>query len=398
VAALFALHPLRVESVVWIAERKDVLSTLFWLLSLLAYRHYARQTNLRRYFLVALCFALGLMAKPMVVTLPCVLLLLDYWPLNRLNSPADLRRLFVEKLPLFALSAVSSFVTFKVQKAGGAVVPVDLLPLYARLENALLSYGHYLAKMFWPDRLGIPVPFVDVRTVRPAILMAGMVVAGVTIAVIWLGKRHKYLPVGWFLYLGTLVPVIGIVQVGGQGAAYRYTYIPSIGIALLVVWGLAEVFRRGQIPRSAIAAFALTAFSVCAALSFNQLGFWRNTETLFKHSLSIYPNHLDTANALAWSYATNPDRRQRNGPEAVRLAQFCLERCPFPDGQYLDTLAAAFAECGEFERAVEIEEKVLALPRLPADLISQVKDHLELFKSGKTVNGPKETSIAPETP
>jgi hypothetical protein len=387
VAALFAFHPLHVESVAWIAERKDVLSSFFWFLTILAYQSYVKQTSLRRYALVAFFFTLGLMSKPMLVTLPCVLLLLDYWPLNRLHSFAGLCRLFGEKLPLFALSAVGCFITFHVQKTGGAVIPLDSLPLVTRLENALLSYFQYLARIFWPDRLAIPYGMTNPDPVTA--LMAGTVLVVLTIGIIRFGNRQKYLPVGWFWYVGTLVPVIGIVQVGTQGAADRYTYIPSVGIFLLATWGLAAVFQRWHVPRSLIAGLAVAVISLCAAVTSRQLGFWRNSETLFKHSLAIAPENLETQNCLAWSYATDPDPKLRNGHEALRLALYCIEVSRRSDGAYLDTLAAAYAACGQFESAVRTEEEVLALPVMsvmPPEAVSDCSSRLELYRSGKAVN------------
>ena len=387
VAALFAFHPLHVESVAWIAERKDVLSTFFGFLTLLAYQAYVKQANLRRYALVTLFFTLSLMSKSMLVTLPCVLLLLDYWPLDRLHSVAGFWRRLGEKLPWFALTAVFCFITFHAQKMGGAVVPLESVPVTARVENALLSCFRYLAGTFWPDRLAIPYRMTNPDPLT--VLMAGTVLVGLTIGMIRFGHRQKYLPVGWFWYVGTLVPVIGIVQVGTQGAADRYTYIPSVGIFLLVIWGLATVFQRWQVPRSLIAGLAVAVIVLCAAMTSRQLDFWRNSETLFNHSLAIDPENLETQNCLAWSYATDPDLKLRNGPEALRLALHCVGVSRRNDGAYLDTLAAAYAACGQFESAVRTEEEVLALPVMsvmPPEAVADCSRRLELYRSGKTVN------------
>ena len=386
VAALFALHPLRVESVAWISERKDVLSSLFWLLTLLAYQSYTKQKSIYRYGLVLLFFALGLMSKPMLVTLPCVLLLLDYWPLERLRSVGDVWRLVWEKLPLFGLSAIVSSINFQVQKSGGAVIPLYQLPMLPRLENAIHSYGRYLAKTFWPDRLAIPVPFGNIYAELPAVITAGIVLVALTTVAIWLGKRHKYLPVGWFLYLGTLVPVIGIVQVGTQGSADRYTYIPSIGISLLIAWTLAGVFQRWRVPGALVTVLAVIVLSSFTVLSYHQLGFWRNSVTLFRHTMAIYPDNLDPQNCLAWSYAADPDPGLRNGPEAVRLAQHCVEVSRRTDWSYLDALAAAYAACGQFQLAVQTVEEVLAMPvaaTLSAETISDINTRLEGYRAGK---------------
>ncbi len=385
VAALFAFHPLHVESVAWVAERKDVLSAFFGFLTILAYQSYVKQRSLGRYALVALFFTLGLMSKPMLVMLPCVLLLLDYWPLNRLHSLAGLWPRLGEKLPLFALSAASCFITFHAQKAGGAVVPLESLPLGPRLENALLSYCHYLAKIFWPDRLVMPYE-LNLHFKPGAEFMAGVVLVTLTLATIRPGNRQKYLPVGWFWYLCTLVPVIGVVQVGTQGAADRYTYMPSVGIFLLVTWGLAGVFTRWRVPRSLTALLALSVLSVFAALSSHQLGFWRNSITLFEHSLMINPHNLEAQNSLAWSYATDLNPELRNGPEALRLALDCVEITHHAHPGYLDTLAAAYAECGQFQAAIETEKEVLAMPMIPAEVASDCTTRLKLYESGKSAN------------
>ena len=387
VAAFFALHPLRVESVAWIAERKDVLSSFFWLLTLLAYQSYAQRRSLASYGLVLLFFALGLMSKPMLVTLPCVLLLLDYWPLERLRSVGDAWRLVWEKLPLFGLSAIASLINFQVQKSGGAVVPLYQLPMLPRLENAIHSYGRYLAKTFWPDRLATPVPFENIYEKQPAVIAAGIVLIALTIVAIRLGKRHKFIPVGWFFYVGTLVPVIGIVQVGSQGSADRYTYIPCMGISVLIVWTLAGAFRHWHVPRAFVAALTVVALSAYAAASFHQLGFWRNSETLFKNAMAVFPDNLDPQNCLAWSYATDPDPALRNGPEAVRLALHCVEVSRRTDWSYLETLAAAYAECGQFEMAIQTAEEVLAMPvpvPLSAEALSDMTMRLEGYRAGKS--------------
>ncbi len=243
VAALFAWHPAHVESVAWIAERKDVLSGFFFFLTLVTYARHAEQPSVRRFGFVALFFALGLMAKPMLVTLPFVLLLLDYWPLERLRAPAQLRHLAVEKIPLFALSAASCLVTFIVQKSCGAVMPLEYVPIYERLGNAVISCARYLGILLWPARLIVPYrASLDLDAL--AISLAAL---ALTIAVVKFGARRKFLPVGWFWYLGTLIPVIGIVQVGRQAMADRYTYIPSVGIR-----GASRKFcRAGSAPSRA---------------------------------------------------------------------------------------------------------------------------------------------------
>ncbi|MEE9371337.1 MAG: hypothetical protein V3W45_07715, partial [Sedimentisphaerales bacterium] len=248
VAAAFALHPLHVESVAWLAERKDVLSGLFWMLTIAAYIRYAQCPTIRKYLLVVLVFALGLMAKPMLVTLPFVLLLLDYWPLGRFQwSPESISevstpsesidtgyqkvttfRLLSEKIPLFVLSAASSVVTFIVQKSQGAVMAMEIFPVRLRIANALVSYTGYIDKMLYPSRLAVLYPFSgDILTWQPIVSL--LLLAIISAGVIYAARRSPYLAVGWLWYIGTLVPVLGLVQVGSQAMADRYTYLPSIG-------------------------------------------------------------------------------------------------------------------------------------------------------------------------
>ena len=259
VAALFAIHPLHVESVAWVSERKDVLSAFFWMLTLWAYLHYVVSPGFGRYLLVLLFFALGLMAKPMLVTLPFVLLLMDYWPLGRLrldgSSPntsesANLSAqpwpklgLVWEKLPLLAVSALSSLVTFLVQKSEAAVQSLAVFPLMVRVANALMSYMGYVGKTIWPRHLAVFYPHpghVAVWKIAGAVLFLG----GVSALVIRMARRHPYLATGWLWYLGTLVPVIGLVQVGAQSMADRYTYLPSIGLFIMIAWGGPHLMPR----------------------------------------------------------------------------------------------------------------------------------------------------------
>ncbi len=283
VAALFAVHPLHVESVAWVAERKDVLSTLFWLLTMYAYAHYAVQPGIVRYLLVAVAFGLGLMCKPMLVSLPVVLLLLDYWPLGRTNLKWRLLR---EKLPLLLMSAGSCAATFLAQRSGGAVAPLDALPLLARISNAIVSYAGYVLKMLWPVNLAVfyPRPLDGV----PGWLVAGLflALAAVTVLVIR-ARRRPYLPVGWLWYLITLVPVIGLVQVGDQAMADRYTYITLTGLFVIIAWGVPDL--TAQIPslRRLLPALATVVVGALAVCTWNQVAVWRDTRTLFDHAIAV---------------------------------------------------------------------------------------------------------------
>ena len=291
VAALFALHPLHVESVAWVAERKDVLSTLFWMLTLGAYLFYLKRPGLRRYLLVMLALALGLLAKPMLVTLPCVLLLLDHWPLRRWRSAASFRPLVQEKLPLFALVLASCVVTVWAQLHSQAVAPFEALPMTTRLSNALLAYTGYLGKMLWPLYLAAYYPHSGPAVSVAQTLAAGLLLAVLTVLVLGPGRRWPYLAVGWLWYLGTLVPVIGLVQVGGQAMADRYTYVPLIGLFLLLTWGAADLATGWRLPRPYLVAAAVLVLSACAALTWNQVGCWKSTRHLWEHAAAVTENN-----------------------------------------------------------------------------------------------------------
>jgi tetratricopeptide (TPR) repeat protein len=296
VAALFAVHPIHVESVAWIAERKDVLSAFFGILTLLAYASYARNRTVLRYAGILVLFSLGLMAKPMLVTLPFVLLLLDCWPLGttgktparaRFNRPGWIQ--VAEKLPLLGLALVSSIITFRAQRAGMAVAPLSALPLQARFENAVVSYVRYLGKIFQPKDLAFFYPMQPVEAWRAA--GASLLLVAITITVICLAARRPYLPVGWFWYLGTLVPVIGIIQVGDQALADRYTYLPSIGLFIALVWALHDVLAALPASRPVYAVSVLAVLGLLTGTTRAQVGYWRNSVTLFEHAIEVTPNN-----------------------------------------------------------------------------------------------------------
>ena len=311
VAGVFALHPVHVEPVAWAATRKDVLSGLFWMLTLWAYVRYAEQRSWRRYLPVAAFLALGLMAKPMLVTLPFVLLLLDYWPLRR--------RALLEKLPLFALSAASSIVTYRVQSAAGAVQGGDVYPLSIRALNALLSYLTYLRQAFWPSDLAVFYPHPGADLPRAAALGAGLLIAAVTAVAVATRRRHPYLLVGWLWFLGTLVPVIGLVQLGTQSHADRYLYLPLIGLSMAVAWTVHDL-GAARWPR-APPALGAAALAALALVSVRQLAYWRDSAVLFARALQVTREnavgHLNLGLELA-------DRREyaeaeRHLEEAIRI-------------------------------------------------------------------------------
>jgi hypothetical protein len=293
VAALFGVHPLHVESVAWIAERKDVLSTLFWWLTIWAYVAFVRRPDRRRYGLVLLSFALGLASKPMLVTLPFTLLLIDVWPLGRLTGPPGrLRALVFEKVPLVVLAIASSLVTFLVQRQGGAVNGLDEIPVGLRVSNALVSYVGYLGKTIWPDRLAIFYPYPASIPVWATAGAVAMLVV-ISIAAFWLARRRPYVAIGWVWYLGTLLPVIGLIQVGGQALADRYTYVPLVGIFVIIAWGVPDLLARWPAWRALAPVAAATVILACAVTARAQTAHWRTSFALWQHAVEVTrDNHV----------------------------------------------------------------------------------------------------------
>jgi tetratricopeptide (TPR) repeat protein len=305
VAALFALHPLHVESVAWAAERKDTLSTFFGLLSLIAYTHYVETRSRKWYAWTALTLALGLLAKPMLVTWPFVMLLLDYWPLRRLadatskeyrrgasrrEAPTGIAALVREKLPLFLIVAASAVITFVAQSHDRAVRTLADAPVALRLSNALVSYAKYLLLTFWPNDLAVYYPFAGIPAWQ--IIGAAFLLIGITVFCVSQRRIRPYLVVGWLWFLGTLVPVIGIVQVGGQTMADRYFYIPSIGLFIALVFGLADVAKSWRVAPSLSAGVTGGVLLVLATLTNAQVQRWRDSFTLFEHTLAVTPPNL----------------------------------------------------------------------------------------------------------
>jgi len=298
VAALFAVHPFNVESVAWIAERKNVLSTFFFLLTLGAYGWYALKPSIKRYAAVAALFVLALASKPMVVTLPCVLLLLDYWPLRRIRGwnqfnpetafpvpQAPLSRLVLEKLPLLALSAADCAVTFFAQRSGGAMRLV--LPLGVRLENAVYAYAMYVWKAFWPAWLAVFYPHPGATLAVWRLALAALFLFAVSVLVWWQRAVRPYLIVGWLWFLGTLVPVIGLVQVGEQAIADRYAYVPLIGIFVVAVWGAADLADSRQLSFRSRAKAAAIVLAILSLFTIDQLRYWRSAVDLWAHAVDV---------------------------------------------------------------------------------------------------------------
>ena len=380
VAAVFALHPLNVESVAWVASRKNLLSTLFWLLTLLSYAHYVERPNLERYLLMCLLFALGLMAKPMLVTLPFVLLLLDYWPLGRFR-PVEMEgqgqvaiaksiipvsgagactSLVVEKVPLLVLSLFSICLTSFSVKSSGIVIPTALVPMPLRIENALVSYVDYIAKMFWPRNLAVFYPY---PTAIPAwqALGAACLLLWVSLLVWRARKKGPYLVTGWLWYLGTLVPVIGLKQAGIWPAmADHFSYVPLIGLFIIIAWGSDEVTATHRHLKSIIAVSAGVVLFVASAVTWTQLQHWKNSATLFQHALKVTSN-----NYLAHNNLGNILADQGNLQEAVSHYQEALKIEPnFPRAH--NNLGRALARQGKVDEAVVHYREALQLkPNFP---------------------------------
>lgn len=307
VAALFAVHPLNVESVAWAAERKSVLAMLFFLLTMAAYGWYVRKPSAERYFTVAAFFAMALMSKPMVITLPLALLLVDYWPLERMFAPHarsestdapqshTLWQLCREKLPLLGMSAASALITIAAQRSSGAVTSDLAHPLWLRLANAAVSYATYIAKAFWPARLAVLYPYPHALPVWEVACSVAFMLA-VTMLVIKY-REHRYLPVGWFWFLGTMVPMIGLVQVGNQAMADRYAYLPMIGIFVMVVWGAADLARSDRGAKIVLAAGACAVIAL-AAVTHAQIAYWHDDLALWSHTLGVTKANFVAENNL----------------------------------------------------------------------------------------------------
>jgi tetratricopeptide (TPR) repeat protein len=425
VAAVFAVHPLHVESVAWVSARKDPLCGLFFALSLLVYaRERERGASFASRAALFACAAFGLMAKPIVVTLPFVLLLLDAWPLGRMRNaagdgwdPAKLRAAVAEKWPLFGLVGAFSVITVLAQRSGGAVASLDQLSPTIRLENALVSYAAYLGKAFWPSGLAVFYPHAGDDLSAAAVAGAAALLLAVS-AVAWQQRRARpYLAVGWLWYLGTLVPVIGIVQVGSQAMADRYMYLPLIGLGIAVAWGITDACTRLPGRRPALALAACAAIAALATTASLQLRHWRDSEALFRHALAVTernhvahsylgaallergqtgdaithferaltlrPDLLTVANNLAWLLATGSDASHRDPRAAVAVAEQAADLSQRGDPAVLDTLAAAYASAGRFEDATRTLRRAIEISRSAGDaaLVAELRQRVALYRA-----------------
>jgi Flp pilus assembly protein TadD len=415
VATIFAIHPLRAESVAWVSERKDVLSGVFFMLTLWAYLHYVRQPKVSRYVVVALLLACGLMAKPMLVTVPLVLLLLDFWPFQRAGS---WWKLVIEKLPLLALSAAASVIALLMQSK--VLSTIETLSIWRRLANGLLSYLTYIVQLFWPMKLSPFYPH-PMDLLNPGVaIFSLLLLIGATTAALLFARTRRYILVGWLWYLIMLLPVLGILQVGLQAHADRYTYLPHIGLYLVVAWGVAELAAVLPCRRLVLGSAAALSIVACATRAWSQAGIWHDSEKLWRHAIAVTnynyvahgslakllwskkriaeaiphfqealriapddaemhntvglgliqtgkpseaiahwkkalqvdPQDLNAQSNLAWVFATCPERVMRDGARAVELARSAIEQSGERTPILLRTLAAAYAEAGRFSEAV----------------------------------------------
>ena len=409
VAALFAIHPLHVESVAWIAERRDVLSTFFMMLTLGAYGYYVEQRNLKLYAFVLLFFILGLMAKPMLVTLPFVLLLLDFWPLERFGEikpvqkmqtevlkpeitgkpkkksgkKGDLKEipefrktmeiqkpgeteykwsliypLLLEKLPLFVITIVLSFATFVAAQSEGYIA--DVIPLGTRIGNAFISYISYIGKMLWPFNLAVFYPYPG-RVIPWQVFGSIFLLSGITLAVIWRAKRFPYLSTGWFWYVGTLAPVIGVVQLGAQAMADRYTYIPLIGLFIMVAWGVPELLKKVHYRKEILWAVSVLCILCLSVITWKQVGHWRSSLTLFDHTLSVTDN-----NWLAYDGRCAANNEAGNYRQAIEDCDKALQLKQLYVTAY-NGRGNAYSALGNYKQAVEDYSRAIEIKQDYAD-------------------------------
>lgn len=393
VAAIFAVHPTHVESVAWVAERKDVLSTLFWFLSTYFYICYAKESNgankllgiSRNYLFTFFFFALGSMAKPMLVTLPFTLLLLDYWALERFKefNVKSILPLVKEKIPLFGLTVLSAVITLLAQKTGGAVETLENIPIATRIMNSLVSYAKYVGMLFYPSDLGLWYPYQHDLPLWQVIVSI-IVVSGISLFCIWQLRGRKYLALGWFWFLGTLVPVIGLLQVGGQALADRYTYVPYIGLSIAVIWLAADLLK--SIDKKFTLGFAAVILAGFSFLTFKQVSYWQNNETIFTQTLSVTKgnflieqnlchhllsqNRLDEAETQCLnSIQSQPNYnnsylslgiiyfKRNNYDQAARKFSKALELKP-DDFAAFSNLSKALIRQGKLDEAAQMTEKI----------------------------------------
>ncbi len=381
-AAFFALHPLRVESVAWASERKDVLSLFFGMASIYAYAFYAQKNKRSMYFLCLFLFILSLMSKPMLVTLPFVLLLLDYWPLNRWqqtpNTPAGnslkpAGKLILEKIPFVLISIASSIITLWAQNKSGALVKTESIPFDARFSNAIFSYIAYLEKIFWPADLAVYYPY-EMSLPFWKVLIAGLVILFMSVAVLHYIRKIPFLFVGWFWYLGTLIPVIGLVQVGSQAMADRYTYLPSIGIGIALAWGIASLIKSESIRKSVVWPTAIAILAIWVVLTVQQCGYWKNSVMLFRHALKVTKNNDKMHHNLGTHF-------YKEGKFREALDQFSHAIKINSNYLSLNSRGVIYAQAGMYQRALSDFNKSISL--MPNNINGYYNRGLTYNKTGE---------------
>jgi len=372
VAAVFAIHPMHVESVAWISERKDILSTFFLLLTLAAYTGYTKSPTIYRYIASLVLFAFGLMAKPILVTLPFLLLLLDYWPLNRLMAqtpilgrpeaksapPAHKQSIYcclLEKIPFLVLSVVSSIITFLTQKSGAIIYDTKTVPLMDRASNAFLSYARYIGKLFWPQNLAVFYPFDAGSFVFWQVAMSIVLLIVISILVIRFGRNRKYLPVGWFWFIGSLVPVIGLVKFTGSSYADRFTYIPYIGLFIMLAWGLPELLSRWRYRKIVLGMAAPMTLIALGTGAYRQVGVWNNSITLFSHAIEVTHDNAPVHNYLGNSYFDL--KRYQDAMESCRQAINIMP--DYAEAHY--NLGNAYSKLGRYQDAAQAYKQAIKI-------------------------------------
>jgi len=346
VSALFALHPLHVESVAWVAERKDLLSTLFMMLTLMSYSAYVKRNDKKFYYIALLLFSAGLMSKPMLVTLPIVMMLWDYWPLNRFdNSRPILTELIREKIPFFILTLLSCAITYYAQNKGGSISALEATPFFLRTMNAFTSYFSYLAKTLWPHNLAIIYPLPDKAPVLQGTI-AGITLIAISVLIYRYGKKYPYLIVGWFWYVITLIPVIGIVQVGSQSMADRYTYITLIGIFIMIAWGVPALPVYSRYKKEILSISTTLVIVTLTILTWTQLSYWPNSITLFRHAAQVTAN-----NNIAYRILGNNLAKLGHVSEALECFSAAVKIKPDDAIAHTD-LGVALAERRDYDDAI----------------------------------------------
>ncbi len=393
VAALFALHPLHVESVAWVSERKDVLSTFFFLLTLWAYVRFVDRPQIANYLLVVVFLACGLLSKPMVVTLPFVLLLLDYWPLDRVGPKRkntdkrySLGYLFIEKIPLFAMIFILGIVTFIAQQRGQAVRPLEEYSFPVRLANAFISYLQYIYKMIWPAQLAFfyPHPRQDVSVVYTVVSFLFLLI--VTVFVVLFAKKHRYLVTGWFWYLGTLVPVIGLIQVGAQAMADRYSYNTLTGIFIIIAWGVPDLLAKWPRLKTALRVSSLVILAALAVQTYRQQQYWKDTITLSQHAIKVTNN-----NYIAYGAIADTLLQQNKFADALPFYDKALQIVPgFSDLRL--NFSIALAQSGKLAEAVKECEEILLVQ--PGNAVAHNNLGIILVRQGKFDEAAKHFSQA----